>query len=105
MPVAPPIERRAAGEEETLKISADRILYLSRVILRKLKENMNLVQKADDETVRRAIVKVLTDSYKELDEIEQRVETSLERRKKVSPRDREFQFARGLEEELRKHGA
>ena len=32
-----------------MKASADRILYLSRVIQRKLKENMNLVQKADDE--------------------------------------------------------
>ena len=88
-----------------MKVSADRILYLSRVILRKLKENMNLVQKADDETVRRAIVKVLTDSYKELDEIEKKVETGLARRKKVSPRDAEFLYARSLEEELRKRGA
>jgi hypothetical protein len=88
-----------------VKVSADRILYLSRVILRKLKENMNLVQRADDETLRRAIVKVLGDSYKELDEIEQKVETSVARRKKVSPRDHEFLFSRSLEEELRKHGA
>jgi hypothetical protein len=88
-----------------VKVSADRILYLSRVILRKLKENMNLVQRADDETLRRAIVKVLGDSYKELDEIEQKVEASVAKRKKVSPRDQEFLFARGLEEELRKHGA
>jgi len=88
-----------------VKVSADRILYLSRVVLRKLKENMNLVQKADDETVRRAIVKVLTDSYKELDEIEQKVQTALARRKNISPRDMEFQFARSLEEELRKRGA
>lgn len=88
-----------------MKVSADRILYLSRVILRKLKENMNLVQKADDETVRRAIVKVLTDSYKELDEVEKKVEAGLARRKKVSPRDTEFLYARSLEEELRKRGA
>jgi hypothetical protein len=88
-----------------VKASADRILYLSRVIQRKLKENMNLVQRADDETLRRAIVKVLTDSYKELDEIEQKVQTSVARRKKVSPRDQEFHFARTLEDELRKHGA
>jgi hypothetical protein len=88
-----------------VKVSADRILYLSRVVLRKLKENMNLVQKADDETVRRAIVKVLTDSYKELYEIEQKVQTALARRKNISPRDMEFQFARSLEEELRKRGA
>ena len=88
-----------------MKVSADRILYLSRVILRKLKENMNLVQRADDETLRRAIVKVLGDSYKELDEIEQKVQTSVARRKKVSPRDQEYLFSRSLEEELRKHGA
>ncbi len=88
-----------------MKVSADRILYLSRVILRRLKENMNLVQKTDDDTVRRAIVRVLTDAYKELDELEQKVEASLARRKNISPRDVEFQFARSLEEELRKHGA
>jgi hypothetical protein len=88
-----------------VKVSADRILYLSRVILRKLKENMNLVQRADDETLRRAIVKVLGDSYKELDEIEQKVEASVAKRKKVSPRDQEFLFSKSLEEELRKHGA
>jgi len=88
-----------------VKVSADRILYLSRVILRRLKENMNLVQKADDETIRRAIVKVLTDSYKELDELEQKVQTAVARRKKVSPRDQEFLFSKSLQEELRKHGA
>lgn len=88
-----------------MKVSADRILYLSRVILRKLKENMNLVQRADDETLRRAIVKVLGDSYKELDEIEQKVQASVAKRKKVSQRDQEFLFSRSLEEELRKHGA
>ena len=74
-------------------------------VVTRLKENMNLVQKADDETVRRAIVKVLADSYKELDELEQKVEASIARRKKISPRDLEFQFARSLEEELRKRGA
>ena len=88
-----------------MKVSADRVLYLSRVIMRKLKENMNLVQKADDETLRRAIVKVLGDSYKELDEIEQKVEAAVAKRRKVSPRDQEFLFAKSLEDELRKHGA
>jgi hypothetical protein len=88
-----------------MKVSADRILYLSRVILRKLKENMNLIQRADDETLRRAIVRVLGDSYKELDELEEKVQTSVAKRKKVSPRDQEFLFFRSLEEELRKHGA
>jgi hypothetical protein len=88
-----------------VKVSADRILYLSRILTRKLKENMNLIQKADDETVRRAVVRVLTDSYKELDVIEEKVQSALARRKNVSPRDQEFLFARQLEDELRKHGA
>jgi len=88
-----------------VKISSDRALYLSRVILRKLKENMNLVQKADDETARRAIVRVLTESHRELEQIEQKVQESLARRKSVSPRDQEFLFSRSLEDELRKHGA
>jgi hypothetical protein len=88
-----------------LKVSADRILYLSRVVLRKLKDNMNLVQKADDETVRRAIQRSLSDSYKELDEIEQKVEASLAKRKNISPRDIEHQKNLRLEDELRKRGA
>jgi len=88
-----------------MKVSADRILYLSRVIARKLKENMNLIQKSDDETVRRAIVRVMTETYKELDAIEEKVQASMAKRKNVAPRDQEFLFARSLEEELRKHGA
>ena len=88
-----------------MKVSADRILYLSRVLARKLKENMNLVQKSDDETVRRAIVRVLTETYKELEQIEEKVSAQLAKRKKVDLRDQDYQFARSLEEELRKHGA
>jgi len=88
-----------------VKISGDRALYLSRVILRKLKENMNLVQRADDETARRAIVRILTDSHRELEQIEQKVQESLARRKSVSPRDQDFLFSKSLEDELRKHGA
>jgi hypothetical protein len=88
-----------------MKVSADRILYLSRVITRKLKENMNLIQRADDETVRRAVARVLTDSYKELDAIEEKVQASLAKRKNVAPRDAEYLFAQRLQEELQKHGA
>lgn len=89
-----------------MKVSADRILYLSRMITRKLKDNMNLVQKADDETVRRAVTRVLTETYAELDAIENKVQAALDRRKKTAAaRDQEFLFARSLEEELRKHGA
>ena len=88
-----------------MKASADRILYLARVIGKKLKENHNLAQRADDETVRRAIVRVLTESHKELEALEEKVEKQLAKRRNVSPRDLEFLFARSLEEELHKHGA
>lgn len=88
-----------------MKVSADRILYLSRVIVRKLKDNMNLVQRADDDTIRRAVARVLSDSYKELEAIEEKVQASLSKRKQLNPRDVEYQFARRLEEELQKHGA
>ena len=88
-----------------MKPSPDRVLYLSRVIAKKLKDNLNLTQKADDETVRRAIVRDLTEAYKELDAMEQKVRTALGKRKNVSPRDEEFLFARNLDDELRKHGA
>jgi DNA-directed RNA polymerase subunit L len=88
-----------------VKVSADRVLYLSRVILRKLKDNMNLVQRADDETARRAIQRALSESFKELDEIEQKVEAALAKRKNVSPRDLDYLKNQRLEDELRKHGA
>ena len=88
-----------------MKVSSDRLLYLSRVVTRKLKDNHNLVQRADDETVRRAVMRVLTESYKELDAIEEKVSAALSKRKNVSPRDQEYLFNQRLEEELRKHGA
>ncbi|MGH9366306.1 MAG: DUF507 family protein [Thermoanaerobaculia bacterium] len=88
-----------------MKASPDRLLYLSRVITRKLKESHNLIQRADDETVRRAVMRVLTESHKELDAMEQKVQTALSKRKNVSPRDQEYLFNQRLEEELRKHGA
>ena len=87
-----------------MKASADRILYLARVVLKSLKDNRNLEQRSDDETVRRAVVRELTDSFKELDAIEEKVRTSLAKRN-ITEKDREFQFSRSLEEELRKHGA
>lgn len=87
-----------------MKISADRILYLARVVLKSLKDNRNLEQKSDDETVRRAVVRELTDTFKELDTLEEKVRAALAKRR-ISEQDREFQFSRSLEEELRKHGA
>lgn len=88
-----------------MKASADRILYLARVVLKTLKDNRNLEQRSDDETVRRAVVRELTDSFKELDAIEEKVRASLAKRRSVSEKDREFLYNRSLEEELRKHGA
>ena len=87
-----------------MKPSADRILYLSRVILKALKDNRNLDPKTDDETLRRAVVRELTDSFNELEKIEDKVQESLEKRR-ISEKDREFQFSRSLQDELRKHGA
>jgi hypothetical protein len=88
-----------------LKASADRILYLARVVLKSLKDNRSLEQKSDDETVRRAVVRELTDSFGELDAIEEKVRASLSKRRSISEKDREFLFTRALEEELRKRGA
>lgn len=88
-----------------MKTSPDRVLYLARVLAKKLKSNLNLRQKADDETVRRAIVRDLTEAYKELDSMEEKVRTALAKRKNVSPRDEEYLFAQRLDDELRKHGA
>ena len=87
-----------------MKVSADRILYLSRVILKSLKENRNLEQKADDETARRAVVRELTDSHAQLDSLEEKTRAALAKRKNLSETEREFQFSRALEGELRKHG-
>jgi len=87
-----------------VKPSADRVLYLSRVILKALKDSRNLELKTDDETLRRAVVRELTDSFDELDRIEERVRESLAKRR-ISEKDREFQFSRMVEDELRKHGA
>ncbi len=88
-----------------MKASADRILYLARVVLKGLKQNRNLEQKSDDETVRRAVVRELTDSFAQLDAIEGKIRASLEKRRSITEKDREFLFVRTLEEELRKHGA
>jgi len=88
-----------------MRVSSDRLLYLSRVLTRKLKESHNLIQRADEETIRRAVMRVLTDSYKELEAIEEKVQAALAKRRNISPRDQEYLFNQRLEEELRKHGA
>jgi hypothetical protein len=88
-----------------MKPSPDRVLYLARVLAKKLKGNLNLSQKADDETVRRALVRDLTEAYRELEALEEKVRGALAKRKNVSPRDEEYLFAQRLDDELRKHGA
>lgn len=88
-----------------MKASSDRLLYLARVLTRKLTESHNLIRRADEETIRRAVMRVLTDSYKELEGIEEKVQGSLSKRKNISPRDQDYLFNQRLEEELRKHGA
>jgi len=45
-----------------VKTSPDRVLYLARVLARKLKANLNLGQRADAATVRRAIVRDRTEA-------------------------------------------
>src|SRR5206468_8074370 len=76
----PPSDRRAPGRTRAVKTSPDRVLYLARVLARKLKANLNLGQRADDETVRRAIVRDLTEAYRELDAMEERVRGTLAKR-------------------------
>lgn len=87
-----------------MKPSADRILYLAKVMLKSFKDSRNLEQRADDDTARRAVVRELTDSFQELDTLEEKVKASLDKRRNVSEKDREFLYSRSLEEELRKHG-
>ena len=87
-----------------MKPSADRILYLARVVLKALKETPKLEGKTDEETLRRAVVREMTDSFEELEKIEEKVRASLAKRR-VTEKDRDFLFARTMEEELRKHGA
>ena len=45
-----------------MKASPDRILYLSRVMVRSLKGSRNLEPRSDDETTRRAVVRELISS-------------------------------------------
>lgn len=88
-----------------MRVSPDRILYLSRVILKSLKDSRNLEARSDDETARRAVVRELTDSFAELEAIEEKVRASLAKRRSISESEREFLFSRSLEDELRRHGA
>jgi hypothetical protein len=55
--------------------------------------------------VRRAVVRELTDTFGELDAMEEKVRAALAKRRSMTEKDREFEFSRSLEAELRKHGA
>ena len=87
-----------------MRISPDRALYLSRILQQKLLADAKLSPKVDTETLRRALTREVTESAKELEEIEARVRSALEKRKGPS-RDFDLLYARNLEDELRKRGA
>ena len=87
-----------------MRISPDRALYLSRILQQQLTAHPKLSPKVDLETLRRALTREVTESAKELEAIEEKVRSALEKRKGPS-RDFDLLFARNLEDELRKHGA
>jgi hypothetical protein len=87
-----------------VRISADRALYLSRVIQKKLTADPKLLAKVDVETLRRALAREVAETAKELEQIEESVRAALEKRKGPT-RDFDLLYARDLEDALRKHGA
>ena len=88
-----------------MRISADRALYLSRILSQSLAANPKLGMKADAETLRRALTREISETAAELEAIESKVRSNLEARKGASARDFDLLYARDLEDELRKHGA
>lgn len=87
-----------------MRISPDRALYLSRILQQKLTSDPKLSPAVDLDTVRRALTREVTEAAKELETIEEKVRSALEKRKGPS-RDFDLLYARNLEDELRKHGA
>jgi len=87
-----------------VRISGDRALYISRLIQRTLSSHPKLLAQVDVETLRRAIVREVTETAKELEQIEDEVRAKLEKRKGAT-RDFDLLYARDLDEALRKHGA
>ena len=87
-----------------MRISADRALYLSRILQRKLSADPKLLVKVDVETLRRALAREVSEAVKELEQIEDEVRGKLEKRKGPT-RDFDLLYARDLEDALRKHGA
>jgi hypothetical protein len=87
-----------------VRVSADRALYLSRILQRKLSGDPRLLAQVDIETLRRALAREVVETVKELEQIEVTVRGNLEKRK-GNTRDFELLYARDLEDALRKHGA
>ncbi|HET7453027.1 MAG TPA: DUF507 family protein [Thermoanaerobaculia bacterium] len=87
-----------------MRISADRALYLSRILQKKLSGDPKLLVQVDVETLRRALAREVSETAKELEQIEAEVRGKLEKRKGPT-RDFDLLYARDLEEALRKHGA
>lgn len=87
-----------------MRISPDRGLYLSRLLHERLKADPRILLETDEDTVRRAIAREVSEAGKELDSIEEGVRSDLEKRKGSQARDLDILFARGLEAALRKHG-
>lgn len=87
-----------------MRISADRALYLSRILQKKLSADPKLLAKVDVETLRRALSREVAETAKELEQIEGEVRAKLEKRK-GNTRDFDLLYARDLDEALRKHGA
>ena len=87
-----------------MRISADRALYLSRLLQKKLSSDPRLQTKVDGETLHRALAREVSETAKELEQIEEEVRAKLEKRK-GNTRDFDLLYARDLDEALRKHGA
>lgn len=87
-----------------MRISADRALYLSRILQKKLSGDPKLLVQVDVETLRRALAREVAETAKELEQIEDEVRGKLEKRKGAT-RDFDLLHARDLEDALRKHGA
>ncbi len=87
-----------------MRISPDRALYLSRILQQRLSADPKLLVRVDVETLRRALTREVSETARELEQIEDEVRGKLEKRKGTT-RDFDLLYARDLEEALRKHGA
>jgi hypothetical protein len=87
-----------------MKISSDRALYLSRLLLERLSKDVKLESGVDRETLRRSLTREITEAAAELEKIETELRARIEKRRGEGARDIDLLFAREFESELRKHG-